>query len=152
MIDLISVIIVAALGVIGNIVYFEYRFKKEYHKEIVKEQLIKLLLPLYMVFKTDELEFFAWQKNDDADLYEYESDKPDRLFKPIKEILDKNLFLADEELQMYAMLFVEWAYREDSRERFQRVHYKVLEQDKILNDFRELVYKKYNEQKEKYLG
>lgn len=152
MFNLISIIIVAALGVIGNIIYFEYRFKKEHRKEIAKEQLTKLLLPLYIILKTDELEYLAWRKNPDADLVEYESDKPDRLFKPIKDILDKNLFLADEELQMYALLFIEWAYREDSGERFQRLHYKALEQDKAFNDFQKLIYKKYNEQKEKYLG
>jgi len=147
-----SIIVVAILGIIGNITYFEYRFKKESKKEIVKEQLTKLLLPLYIILKTDELELLEWQKHDVSDLIEYESDKPKRLFKPIKNILDDNLFLADEELQMHSLLFIEWAYREDSNERFQRLHYKALEQDKIFSDFRELVYKKYNEQRKKYLN
>ena len=149
--DITPIIIVAVLGVIGNIIYFEYRLKKEHRKEIAKEQLIKLLLPLYMILKTDELEFHAWQKSDSVNLYEYESGKPDRLFNPIKDILDKNLYLADDELQINSLLFIEWAYREDSKERFQIVHDKALGQDKILNDFRELVYKKYNEQRNKYL-
>ena len=72
-----SIIIVAVFGVIGNIIYFEYRLKKEHRKEIDKEQLTKLLLPLYIIFKTNELELIEWLKNDDADPYEYESDKPD---------------------------------------------------------------------------
>lgn len=150
--NIISIIIVAAFGVIGNIIYFEYRLRKEKRKEIIKEQLVKLLLPLYIIFKTDELEYLAWYKNPNLDEYEYESNKPDRLFKPAKEILDKNLYLADDELQLFSLLFIEWAYREDSNARFQELHNDMwLSQDKTLNDFRELVYKKYNEQKKKYL-
>jgi len=150
--DIASIIIVAILGVIGNIAYFEYRLKKEHTKEIIKEQLAKLLLPLYITLKTDELEFLAWKKDPNVDLHEYESDKPDRLFKPIKNILDKNLYLADDELQKHSLLFIEWAYSEDIYARFQKVHHGDLDQDKILNDFRELVYKKYNEQREKYIN
>jgi len=60
--SIISIIIVAILGIIGNIVYFEYRFKKEHKKEIDKEQMTKLLLPLYIILKTDELEFLEWDK------------------------------------------------------------------------------------------
>lgn len=153
MTDFVSIIIVAVLGVIGNIAYFEYRLKKEQKKEVIKERLIKLLLPLYIVFKTDELALLAWQRNPDADEYEYESDKPDRLFNPIKEILDKNLYLADSELQSLSLLFIEWGFREDSKGRFQDLHNDMwLPQDKILEDFRSLVYKKYDEQRSKYLG
>jgi len=151
MFNIVPIIIVAILGVIGNIAYFEYRLKKGHGEKIIKEQLIKLLLPLYMILKTDELEVFAWMKNQEMDIYEYESDKPDRLFNPIKNILDKNLYLADDELQKCSLLLIEWAYRENSYERFQKIHYEKLKQDKIFNDFRELVYKKYNEQKRKYL-
>ena len=149
--SIISIIIVAILGIIGNIVYFEYRFKKEHKKEIDKEQMTKLLLLFYIILKTDELEFLEWDKIG-ADLFEYESNKPNRLFNPIKNVLDKNLYLADEELQMFSLMFIEWAYKEDSGARFQELHNDMyLTQDKILNDFRELVYKKYNEQKKKYL-
>lgn len=149
--NFVSIIIVAVLGVFGNIIYFEYRLKKEHKKEISKERLTKLLLPLYIILKTDELEFLEWQ-NHDLDLYEYESDKPNRLFKPIKNILDKNLYLADDELQLFSLMFMEWAYREDNKARFQELHNDMyLTQDKILNDFRDLVYKKYNEQRKKYL-
>lgn len=149
--NIVSIIIVAILGVIGNIIYFEYRLKKEHKREISKEQLTKLLLPLYIILKTDELEFLAWDKVG-ADLFEYESNKPDRLFNLIKNVLDKNLYLADEELQMFSLLFIEWGYREDSGARFQELHNDMyLTQDKTLNDFRDLVYKKYNEQRKKYL-
>jgi len=150
--NLNSIIIVAILGVIGNIIYFEYRFKKERKKEISKERLIKLLLPLYIILKTDELEELAWQKNENTDLYEYHADKPKRLFSPIKDILDKNLYLADDELQLFSLLFIEWTYREDSGARFQELHNDMrLIQDEILDDFRSMVYRKYNEQRKKYV-
>ena len=149
--NFVSIIIVAFFGVIGNIIYFEYRLKKEHKKEINKEQLTKLLLPLYIIFKTDELEAIKWFKNEDADPYEYESDMPDRLFKPAKKILDKNLYLADEELQKQSLLFIEWAFNEDSLVRFQKLHSEGLKQDKVLDDFKKLIYKKYNEKRNKYL-
>lgn len=149
--NFVSIIIVAVFGVIGNIIYFEYRLKKEHRKEIDKEQLTKLLLPLYIIFKTDELELIEWLKNENADPYEYESDKPDRLFKPVKKILDTNLYLADEDLQKHSLLFIEWAFKEDSYIRFQKLHSKGLKQDKVLDDFKKLIYKKYNEKRNKYL-
>ena len=153
MFDITPIIIVAVLGIIGNIAYFEYRLKKEHRKEIAKERLTKLLLPLYIILKTDELEFLAWQKNENVGFIDYESDKPDRLLNPIKDVLGKNLYLADNELQMHSLLFMKWAYKEDSNERSQKLFREGLglERDKILNDFRELVYKKYNEQRKKYL-
>lgn len=149
--NLLSIILVAFLGVVGNVAYFEYRLRKEHRKEITKEQLTKLLLPLYMILKTDELELLVWEKSD-VDLYEYESDKPDRLIGPIKNILDENLYLADEELHTGALSFIKWAYGEDSGQRFQIVHDKPLEQDVIFDDFRKLVYKKYDERKNRYLN
>lgn len=151
MFDIAPIIIVAVLGVIGNIAYFEYRLKKEHGKEIVKERLTKLLLPLYIILKTDEIELLAWNEN--VGFVDYESDKPDRLLKPIKNVLGKNLYLADSELQNHSLLFMEWAYGEDSNERTQKLFRGELglERDKILDDFRELVYKKYDEQRKKYL-
>lgn len=151
--DITPIIIVAVLGVIGNIAYFEYRLKKEHGKEITKERLTKLLLPLYTILKTDEIELPAWQKNEGVTFVDYESDKPNRLLNSIKEVLSKNLYLADNELQIHSLLFMEWACREDSNERAQKLFREglELERDKVLNDFRELVYKKYDEQRKKYL-
>lgn len=151
--NITPIIIVAVLGVIGNIVYFEYRLKKKHRKEIAKERLTKLLLPLYIILKIDEIELSACLKNENVDASEYESDKPNRLLSPIKNILDKNLYLTDDELQMCSLLFMKWAYEEDSNERYQKQMCGglELERDKILNDFQKLVYKKYDEQRRKYL-
>lgn len=151
MFNIVSIIIVAILGVIGNIAYFEYRLKKEHRKEIIKEQLTKLLLPLYIAFENDEIECISWQKSEGVNFAEYKSEEPDRLRKPIKDVLTKNLYLADDELQMYSLLFLRWAFDEDSSERFQKLMAEGLGKDKPLDDLRECVYKKYNEQRNKYL-
>lgn len=150
MIDFIPIILVATLGVLGNIIYFEYRLKKERHKEILKRRLTKLLLPLYYTLKNDELVWHAWL-NSEADPYEYESDKPERLLNDLVEIIKNNLYLADDELHVACIMFMEWAYKGDVKERFQRVHDSTLAEDKILEDFKDIVYKKYNEARNEYI-
>lgn len=152
--NILSIIIVAVLGILGNITYFEYRLRKEHRKETIKEQLTKLLMPLYIILQTDELIKIAYGKNENLDFSEYESDKPDRLIMPIKEVLGKNLYLADDELHIHSLLFLKWAYGEDSKERFEKLHlkgYNALERDSALINFRKVVYEKYKEQKNKYL-
>lgn len=148
--NLISIILVAILAILGNIIYFEYRFKKERRKDILKKRLVNLLLPLYYILKNDELLVHAWI-NSDADPYDYESDKPERLLKDLAEIIKENLYLADDELHKNCLMFIEWAYKGDTRERFQRVHNGKLAEDKILEEFRDIVYKKYNEAKKEYI-
>ena len=150
MIDLIPIILVAVLGVTGNVIYFEYRLKKERRREILKKRLTNLLLPLYYTLKDDELVIHAWL-NSDADPYEYESDRPERLFNSLRGIIKENLYLADDELHETCIMFMEWAYRADKNERFQRVHSEELAEDKILKRFIEIVYKKYNEVRSQYI-
>lgn len=148
--NLISIIIVAFLGVIGNIIYFEYRLKKERRKEVLKKRLTNLLLPLYYTLKDDELVIHAWL-NSEADPYEYESDKPERLLSILQKIIKENLYLADDELHEACITFVEWAYGADKNERFQRVHDGDLKEDNILKRFVEMVYNKYNEARREYI-
>jgi hypothetical protein len=150
MIDFIPIILVATLGVLGNITYFEYKLKKERHKELLKKRLTKLLLPLYYTLKNDELVLYAWL-NSDVDPYEYESDKPERLSNDLVEIIKNNLYLADDELHAACIMFMEWAYKGDAKERFQRIHDSILAEDKILKDFESIVYKKYNEARNEYI-
>lgn len=144
--SIISIITTAILAILGNILYFEYRYKKEN----TTKKLTKLLQPLYIILKTDELEYHAWIKNDNANLYEYYSDMPNRLLKPIKKILNNELYLADDQLQKQSLRFLRWAYSEDSNERFEK-QTRDFKQDKAFENFRKTVYKKYNEQREKYL-
>jgi len=148
--NLISIILVAVLGVVGNIIYFEYRLKKERGREVLKKRLTNLLLPLYYTLKDDELLIHAWL-NSEADPYEYESDKPERLFNSLRKIIKENLYLADDELHEACIMFIEWAYKADKNERFQRVHSEDLKEDKILKKFIEIVYKKYNETRNRYI-
>jgi len=147
---LYSIILVAALGVVGNIVYFEYRLRKERHREVLEKRLTNLLLPLYYTLKDDELTIHAWL-NSEADPYEYESDKPKRLLRRLRKIIKHNLYLADHELHKACITFMEWAYRADTNERFQRIHDGELVEDKIFQKFVCEVYKKYNETKKEYI-
>jgi hypothetical protein len=150
MIDLIPIILVAVLGVVGNIFYFEYRLKKERSKEVLKKRLTNLLLPLYYTLKDDELVIHAWL-NSEADPYEYESDKPERLLNSLQKIIKENLYLADDELHGACIMFIEWAYKADKNERFQRVHDGDLVEDNVLKKFVEMVYKKYDETRKEYI-
>ena len=149
MFNLLSIILVALLGVIGNVIFFRYQSRKERSKEVLKMRLASLLLPLYFVLKNDELEAHLWEKSD-ADFYEYESDKPERLLKPLVEIIKTNLYLADNELHKACISFIEWGYKSDTNERFQKVHYGALDDDAFSN-FRDIVYKKYDETRNKYI-
>lgn len=150
MIDLTPIILVAVLGVIGNIIYFEYRLRKERRREISKKRLTNLLLPLYYALKDDELVIHAWL-NSDVDPYEYESDKPERLFNSLREIIKENLYLANDELHEDCIMFMEWAYKANTNERFQRAHSGPLPEDKILERFVEIVYKRYNDERRRYI-
>ena len=148
--DILPIILVALLGVTGNIVYFEYKLKKQRSKEVLKMRLTNLLLPLYYVLKNDELELHLWIKSD-VDTYEYESYKPERLLKPLIEIIKKNLYLADNELHEACISFMEWAYKSDTSERFQKVHDDTWKEDIAFSNFRDLVYKKYHETRSEYI-
>lgn len=46
---------------------------------------------------------------------------------------------------------MEWAYKCDTNERFQRIHDGNLEEDKILEKFRDVIYRKYNETRNEYI-
>jgi hypothetical protein len=148
--DIISIILVAVSGVAGNVAYFEYRLKGERHKEILQKRLTQLLLPLYYTLKDDELSIHA-VLNSEADPYEYVSEKPNRLYKDLSEIIKNNLYLAAEELHKGCIKFIEWVYKSDENERFQRVHESNYSEDKVLEDFFKLVCKKYDETRNTYL-
>lgn len=102
------------------------------------------------MLKNDELEIHLWIKSD-ADTYEHESDKPERLVGPLIEIINKNLYLADNELHEACISFVEWAYKSDTYDRFQKVHDSIWKEDIIFNNFRDIVYKKYDENRNEYI-
>lgn len=148
--NLLPIVLVAFLGVVGNIIYFKYQSKDKRDKEVLKIRLTNLLLPLYYILKNDELEVHLWSKSD-ADPYEYESDKPKRLLEPLVEIIKKNLYLADNELHKSCISFIEWAYKSDTHERFQKIHYGTLKEDIIFSNFRDIVYKKYDETRNAYI-
>lgn len=131
----------------GNIIYFRYQSIKQKEKEILKNKLTSLFPPIYYILKNDELQWHAWLNSEAVDPYEYISDQPERLFKPIVEIVKNNLYLADDELHEACLSFIEWVYKSNNNDRFQRIHNnQKLEEDKTLENFRETIYKKYTKQ------
>lgn len=148
--SLIPIVLVAVLSVLGNIAYFEYKSRREVSSNILQERLTKLLLPLYYALKTHELEIHIWL-NKDLDVYEYESDKPEHLLEKLGEIIRQNLYLADDKLHLACLNFLEWAYSADTAVRFQKIHEGDLAEDKIFNDFRQVVYAEYERTKKLYV-
>jgi hypothetical protein len=150
---ILTAVIVAILGILGNITYFGFTSKKKKSKEITKERLTRLLLPLYYILKNDELEVHEWIRSDDADMYEYVSDLPKRVFDPLVNIINDSVYLADEELHKASVDLIEWYYKCDPSERFQRVHWEnELKEDKTFENFREIVYRKYEQDRNRYLN
>lgn len=149
---LLPIIIVALLTLVGNISYFEYKFRKEGGKKILRQKLTNLLLPLYFILKKDELLVNAAFTSDEVDIYEYLSDIPKRLMSTeLYEVISKNLHLADDELHEACLQFLAWGYNSDSNERFQRLHGSGWSEDATFESFRKLVYSKFHAVKKEYL-
>ncbi len=148
--NLTSIILVALLGVIGNIVYFKYQSKKERNKEVLKMRLTNLLLPLFVILKNDEIELEYSIEYDDP--YDFDSEKPTRLLNKLKDIINTNIYLADEELHEACMAFIKWAYLSDTNQRFQDMHNNVNIKEEDFENFKKIVIKKYYYEREKYLS
>lgn len=152
--NIISIIAVAVLGVIGNIAYFEYKTHKETSKNLLKERLTKLLLPLYIVLYIDEKSEIAWATNGDGDYADFYSRLPSRLLPPIIKIIKENIYLADDTLHSACMDFLEWAYMNDENDRFQKLmsrDFDELIQDKNFKNFSDIVRQQYEEIRHLYL-
>lgn len=148
--NIVSIIIVAVLGVIGNIAYFEYQLHKKSKKEIIKERLSKLLLPLYLTFEDDEINSRWYYENDDPILHEAE--KPIRLFKELRKVIYENIYLADDELHNSLLDFLNWAMQSNIDERFQEFHKDGIKEEDKFKKLHKIVIKKYNQARKQYLN
>ncbi|MBU2541945.1 hypothetical protein KJ785_00075 [Patescibacteria group bacterium] len=148
--NLLSIILVAFLGVIGNITYFKYQTKKEKSKEVLKTRLTNLLLPLFITLKDDEINLEWAIKYDDP--CDFDSEKPTRLFNKLIDIIKDNLYLADDELHEACLLFLNWAALSDGGQRFQDLHNSVDIDDADFEKFRCIVYCRYDKERNKYLS
>ena len=117
--NITSIIIVAVLGVIGNIAYFEYRTHKEASKDLLKQRLTDLLLPLYVILHLEEIAIDAWLRSGEGDYAESHSGLPTRILSPIEKIIKENIYLADDQLHIACVDFLHWAYGSDTNARFQ---------------------------------
>ena len=148
---LIPVIIVAILTTVGNILFFKYQFKKDNKWKVLNQQLKDLLLPLYYILKEDELNQSEWFRCDNMDPHEFIAEEPKRLKEKIIHIVKEKMYLADNELHTSCIEFLEWAYRVDENERFEKSHVKGVGIDKVFLDFKSLVFTKYNKARNDYL-
>ncbi|MFA6534266.1 MAG: hypothetical protein WCT37_03775 [Patescibacteria group bacterium] len=148
--NLLSIILVASLGVIGNIVYFRYQSKKENGKEVLKMKLINLLLPLFITLKHDEINLEWAIKYDDP--CDFDSDKPGRLFNKLIDIIKNNLYLADDELHEACLNFLNWAELSDESQRYQDIMNNVNTDDADFEKFKKVVYERYHAERKKYLS
>ena len=147
---LTPIIAVAALTLLGNVIYFNYKFNKVIKAKKNETKITEFLLPIYIIFKTEEFARHRWLKDPNADLAEYYSDMPDRLFVPIKNIIDKNLHLTDSDLQKLSVQFIEWGFREDSYQRFQDLHNGKGIDDSLFFAFRDEIYRQFEKEAKEF--
>lgn len=142
------------MGVVGNILYFEYRSNYSKRKKILQEQLTKLLLPLYYALEEDDLLWLMHTSNDIfGDPVSHISEMPSRLGKELREIIKNNIYLADDELHEACLNFMKWAYSgEDQNTRFDKFVAGKLDDGDTLARFQKIVKMKYDNARKKYLS
>jgi hypothetical protein len=150
---LITVGLTAALTIIGNIIYFEYKSRNEFSRNVLRERLTKLLLPLYFTLEEDELILNAEISNPDGDPYQYESEKLIRLRKLLSKIIANNIYLADDDLHAACLILLRHAYATNADERFQLLHMSGRDFDaEAVEEFKKIVTKQYEHARRQYLG
>ncbi len=148
--NLASIILVAILSVVGNVIYFKYQSKKEINKEVLKTRLTNLLLPLFITLKHDEINLEWAIKYDDP--YDFDSEKPTRLRNKLNDIIKDNLYLADDELHEACLLFLNWSGLCDEGQRYQNIMNNIDTDDTDFEKFKKSVYGKYHAERKRYLS
>ncbi len=150
MADLTAILLVAGVGVLCNIAYFEYRLSRKQDKVVLKEKLVKLLLPLYYLIEDERQAMFI--RDEHFDSIEHISEQPGRVRKGVAEVVKQYIYLADDELHKACITFLEWAYRNiDDNERFQQLMSGKLSDGNEFEDFKKVVERKYHEARNSYL-
>lgn len=139
---LIYPIVFGALsGIFVNIIFYEYRIKKEKQLEYSKMQLTELLLPLYINFKNIESESSAFISSDDTFLKLLEEDKE------IRKIASNKLFLANSEL---AYLLLEFLNNQYAISEYSNLSIKNEDIIKNYEKLRDVIFDEYNKKVEEY--
>jgi hypothetical protein len=148
--SLSSIIIVAILSVFGNILFFNYQFRRKNTRDILQEQLTEFLLPLFYAVKEYSLQSLEWSTYDNYEYVEDTIKEPKELLKKITPIIKNKLYLADDELHSSCIEFLKWASMFNENDAFQDMYQGSLD-CKIMDDFKVLVEKKYNQIRDKYI-
>jgi len=146
-----SVILVSSLTLIGNVAFFNYRFRKDNKWKIRQQQITELIQPLYYLFKEDEFFGSEWSHLDSYEPTEFYAEEPKRLKEKILPIIKGKLYLADDELHSACIIFLDWAHNENYEQRYQNIQKNSITSDSVYSDFKKMVFKKYDETRKKYL-
>jgi hypothetical protein len=154
--NFISIIVVAALGVIGNIIYFEYQTHKKTSKDLLKQKLTQLLLPLYVALHLGEIEEDAFiSKSEDGDYGASFADLPKRVLSSVEKIIKNNMWLADDQLHEACVDFLQWAYASDTDQRLDKMMLgdfdSAFKDDEKFKKFYNIVMREYNDVRHQYL-
>jgi len=155
--NILPILITAGLTILGNIIYFEYKSRRDSSKKILRERLTKLLLPVYFILEEDGMVLEAIANHPDGDPWEYESGQLDRLREKLVKIVSDNLYLADDELHTACMKFLAQAYVTNPNERFQILHNRGTEEaakdvdGEAFKEFKRVVIQKYESGRRSYL-
>lgn len=151
---LLQIIIVAVLGVMGNIAYFEYQTRKGASRDLVKLRLTNLLLPLYVALHIEEAAVEAWLRTRNGDYAESHAELPKRILHQIEKIIKENIYLADDKLHIACVNFLQWAYCSDTDARFQELmsgDFESAIRDKDFKKFYDIVTREYEDARHEYI-
>mgnify|MGYP001598041853 CR=1 FL=1 len=151
-----GILIAVITAIVTSILNYKVQsslFKLQSKKDIRKEKLTKLLLPLYIQLKKEDFMFDAEIMNEDGDPAAFLADLP-VYYSSLEDIIKDYLYLADNELTEKALNFIHWVnVAKYDPKRFDKVMITgTLElKDDALVEFKECVFKKYEEEKKLFL-
>lgn len=119
-------------------------------KELQKERLTKLLLPLYVQLKKESVMFEAEMVFQNGDPAGFLDDLP-KYYYPLEKVILEYLYLADDELTEKSLEFIRWVNvaKVDDR-RFDKImENRIKEIDQSLTAFKKCVFEKYENERKK---
>lgn len=125
--------------------------KSHARTEIRKERLTKLLLPLYVLLKREEVMWKTELAFTDGDPPGFIEDLP-KYYQPLEKILMEYLYLADDELSKKSLDFISWVNvsRVDEGRWDKIMENRIKNEDVPLEKFKQCVFKKYEKDKSLY--
>jgi hypothetical protein len=143
----IALIIITSIATSGFSYFFQLMKESDNKvRGLRRDRLTKLLLPLYMRMQEEGPDMKAELSHDNGDPGGFIDSLP-KYYSPLIDIIRENIYLADDELTEKALKFIEWVRTEEYREsRYSEVMMGHIS-DVELQELRQCVEKKYQEEK-----